>query len=168
MRKVILFMTLSSIFIFNIFATKKIIDLEGHVNTNSYNLTLYYKDKNTLIPLNNSSIINGSDDTLFNLNQDGKTNEFAISISGNENKRPIILTTIEVNPFLPLIDSNEPFRETDFVNTSVYTETNKSFNLPQGYHNNNIFYKFEIHWKGKKTLSAGHYQSKIEISYTIQ
>lgn len=158
MKKVITTILFFTIFAMSIFASTGNIILNGSVTGTPYNLKLLYGTNPTEISTNYTI------DTTFNLKQNGNTEHFYIVVNGNESVSKNCTITVTPNPFLPT--SSGTYKQDDNVVVN-YNEVSKTTVISSGVHENGILNEFYLDWTGKTDLTAGDYQSTIQISYTI-
>jgi len=100
------------------------------------------------------------------LTEDGKTKDFTVHATSNQNSDMAIKVAVSPDSFrTTLNDGSEAFNSkiTPSVNTSTQIDT-----LLAGKHVSLLVNQFNLSWSGDSDLPAGDYVSNVKIEYSIQ
>ena len=156
MKKKMMILTIFSIVASSLFAALPTdIKFEGTASTIPLVSKLYY---------NNSLITENLEIGNINLTQDGRTENFEIKITGNENDNKNLLIDIVTENFKGSVNGVANVDSGIAVNVSDYQVNNV---VTYGHHQDDVISTFYFFWEGDAELTAGSYVSNVTISYTF-
>lgn len=143
----------------SLFASKSQARLHGVVNTRAYAISVEYGEK-ALVTENGVYDINK--ETPWNLLEDGKTDIFYLTVSGNEAKGQDFEVDIAPEAFKATIN-NEVYEGPE---VKLIEEQKPITSITAGVHNDSTLAAFHFEWSGDTRLPSGDYTSDIKVTYS--